>query len=78
MNKTDKYKTVRVSDETYNIVHALATVHDMPMSKVINIAVKKQAEPPKEMPKGLSNDEQFEWIAEQLLGMTESKMHPKK
>jgi hypothetical protein len=50
----------------------------MPMSKVINIAVKKQAEPPKEMPKGLSNDEQFEWIAEQLLGMTESKMHPKK
>lgn len=78
MSKTDKYKTVRVSDETYNMIHTFATAHEMPMSKAINHVMKKETEAPKDMPKGLSSDEQFEWIAERLLFMTESKMHPKK
>lgn len=76
--QTPKYKQIRVSSETYDMVHALATVHDIPMSKLVHIAVKREKEIPKEIPKGLSNQEQFEFLANQLFGLTESKLHTKK
>lgn len=73
-----KYRQIRVSAETYDMVHALATVHDIPMSKLVHIAVKREKEIPKEIPKGLSNQEQFEFLANQLFGISDSYIQRKK
>jgi len=76
MKKTDKYKAIRVSSETYDMIHVFATTCEMPMSKVVQLCVKKEMEKP-QPPKFATRQEQFDFIANQLFHLVSTNSETK-